>query len=317
MPALFKRYWFLVALVAVFALTLADRSETVSLIGRWLKGHNGPDIVVILIFIASGALLEIEQVKAGLKDVIGTTAALSVIFVIAPLTALAFAPFPLPTGILIGIFLVAVMPTTLSSGVVMTGAAGGNTAHALFITILANTLAVFTIPIALSLLLPLIGGSATVMIERWPIMVKLCRIVLLPLCGGVLIRFFADGLCTRLAPMLQILNQCLILVIVWMGISQARQAIVDGANLIGGIIVLAFIFHGVLLAATGGIARILRIGAGRRESLIFMGAQKTLPLSIILQVALFPQYGQALVFCVVHHIVHLMMDGFLVGKLKH
>jgi sodium/bile acid cotransporter 7 len=65
------------------------------------------------------------------------------------------------------------------------------------------------------------------------------------------------------------------------------------------------------------MARIFRIGKGRRESLIFMGAQKTLPLSIILQVALFPQYGQALVFCVVHHIVHLMMDGYLVAKLKH
>lgn len=317
MAALFKRYWFLIALAAVFAVTLADRSETVSFLGRWLKNRNGPDIVVILIFIASGALLEIERVRAGLKDVTGTMAALGVIFVIAPLTAMAFAQLPLQTGVLIGIFLVAVMPTTLSSGVVMAGAAGGNTAHALFITILANTMAVFTIPIALSLLLSLIGGSATVMIDRWHIIVKLCRIVLLPLCGGMLIRYFADSLCSRIAPMLQVFNQCLILVIVWMGISQARQAIVDGENLIGGIIVLAFIFHGLLLAAAGGMARIFRIGKGRRESLIFMGAQKTLPLSIILQVALFPQYGQALVFCVVHHIVHLMMDGYLVAKLKH
>jgi sodium/bile acid cotransporter 7 len=302
--------------MAVFGLTLADRSDTLSFVGRWLKNRNGPDIVVFLIFIASGTLLEIEQVKAGLKDGIGTIAALFVIFVIAPLTAVAFIYLPLERPVLIGIFLVAVMPTTLSSGVVMTGAAGGNTAHALFITILANTLAVFTVPITLSMLLSLVGDSSTVMIDKWQIMLKLCSIVLLPLCCGIMLKYFANSLCSRLAPIMQIFNQCFILLIVWMGIAQARQAIIDGGNLIGGIILLAFLFHGLLLASAGGISWIFHIGRGRRESLIFMGAQKTLPLSIILQVALFPFYGQALVFCVVHHIVHLMMDGYLVGKMK-
>ena len=37
-----------------------------------------------------------------------------------PLAALAFTPLPVETGILLGLFLVAVMPSTLSSGVVMT-----------------------------------------------------------------------------------------------------------------------------------------------------------------------------------------------------
>jgi len=48
-----------------------------------------------------------------------------------------------------------------------------------------------------------------------------------------------------------------------------------------------------------------------------MGGQKTLVLSVILQVSLFPQYGLALVVCVVHHILHLVMDGYLVGRLRH
>jgi sodium/bile acid cotransporter 7 len=306
----------MMGLMAVFGLTLADTSDTLSSVGRWLRNRNGPDIVVFLIFIASGALLEVEQVKAGVKDVIGTIGALIVIFVIAPLTAVAFTQLPLEPPVLIGIFLVAVMPTTLSSGVVMTGAAGGNTAHALFITILANTLAVFTVPVSLSMLLSLIGDSSNVIIDKWHIMVKLFSLVLIPLCCGVALKYFANKLCTRVTPVMQIFNQCLILLIVWMGISQARPAIIAGGNLISEIILLAFLFHGLLLASAGGLSWILLIGRGRRESLIFMGAQKTLPLSIILQVALFPFYGQALVFCVVHHIVHLMMDGYLVGKMK-
>jgi sodium/bile acid cotransporter 7 len=47
-----------------------------------------------------------------------------------------------------------------------------------------------------------------------------------------------------------------------------------------------------------------------------MGAQKTLPLSILLQVSLFPQYPDALTVCVVHHLLHLMMDGALVHRLR-
>jgi sodium/bile acid cotransporter 7 len=70
------------------------------------------------------------------------------------------------------------------------------------------------------------------------------------------------------------------------------------------------------LATAGLFTVLLKLGKGRRESVIFMGGQKTLPLSVILQMSLFPQYGIALVVCVMHHMVHLLMDGYLVGKLK-
>lgn len=46
-----------------------------------------------------------------------------------------------------------------------------------------------------------------------------------------------------------------------------------------------------------------------------MGGQKTLVLSVVLQLSLFPEYAIALVVCVIHHIVHLILDAFLVGWL--
>jgi len=115
---------------------------------------------------------------------------------------------------------------------------------------------------------------------------------------------------------LQMLNQLLVLAIVWMAMSQARDVILNSGASVGIIFLLVFGFHGMLLAAAGLFARYLKLGKGRRESVIFMGGQKTLPLSIILQVSLFPQYGLALVVCVLHHLIHLLMDGYLVGKLK-
>jgi sodium/bile acid cotransporter 7 len=313
---LIQKYWFLIGLLLVFVITVADVSGTVSSIGRWIKMHHGPDAVIVLIFFFSGLMLNASHIRKGLMDVKGIVAALIIIFLVAPAVGALFGTIPIDTGVIIGIFLVAVMPTTLSSGVVMTGAAGGNMAQALAITILANGLAVFTIPIALSMLLNLIGGSTLVHIDKTAIMLKLGLYVLLPLCVGLTIKFIARSFIDRYVMRLQILNQCFVLVIVWMAMSQARHAIVAGGASMGIILLLVFSFHTILLAAAAILIRCLELGKGRRESVIFMGGQKTLPLSIILQVSLFPQYGLALVVCVLHHLVHLLMDGYLVGRLK-
>jgi len=278
--------------------------------------HRGPDAVIVLVFFFSGLILDARQIRSDVMDIKGIIAALIIIFLVAPVIGALFGAIPLDTSVVIGVFLVAVMPTTLSSGVVMTGAAGGNMAQALVITILANGLAVFTIPVMLSLLLRLVGGSAVVYIDKSAIMIKLGFYVLLPLCFGLTIKFLTKSLMDRFVYRLQMLNQLLVLGIVWMAMSQARSAIISGGASVGIILLLVFSFHGILLSVAGIFTGCLKLGKGRRESVIFMGGQKTLPLSIILQVSLFPQYGLALVVCVLHHLIHLLMDGYLVGRLK-
>jgi sodium/bile acid cotransporter 7 len=313
---LIKKYWFFIGLFLVFVITVADVSETVSSVGGWLKMHRGPDAVIVLVFFFSGLILDARQIRSDVMDIKGIIAALIIIFLVAPVIGALFGAIPLDTSVVIGVFLVAVMPTTLSSGVVMTGAAGGNMAQALVITILANGLAVFTIPVMLSLLLRLVGGSAVVYIDKSAIMIKLGFYVLLPLCFGLTIKFLTKSLMDRFVYRLQMLNQLLVLGIVWMAMSQARSAIISGGASVGIILLLVFSFHGILLSVAGIFTGCLKLGKGRRESVIFMGGQKTLPLSIILQVSLFPQYGLALVVCVLHHLIHLLMDGYLVGRLK-
>ena len=96
----------------------------------------------------------------------------------------------------------------------------------------------------------------------------------------------------------------------------SRAAILAGGSAIVPITATAMGFHLLLVLSALAAARFCGIGPGRRESIIFMGGQKTLPLSVILQVTLFPGYGLVLVVCVVHHVVHLTMDACLVAKLK-
>ena len=311
-----KRYWFLLALCAICLLTLADAAGWLAAAGRWLKLHQAPGLVVSLIFLFSGFALSPEQLRDGILDVKGILLAFAVIFLAAPLAALLMTRIPMETGIVIGLLLVAVMPTTLSSGVVMTAAAGGSAAHALVITIAANSLSVFTIPYALSFLLAGIGESAAVTIDRAAIMLKIVVIVVLPLALGMVAKHLLAGWYRRIGRGLTFCNQGLILFIVWIAMSQTRPMLVRSGHTVALIVALVTAYHGLLLLSGWGLNRLSGRGPGQRESILFMGAQKTLPLSVILQMALFPQYGIALLVCVLHHIVHLMMDGYLVERLR-
>ncbi|MCP4692698.1 MAG: bile acid:sodium symporter, partial [Desulfobacterales bacterium] len=249
-----RKYWFLIGLVLIFIITLLDVTETVSGVGKWLKAHHGPDAVIVLIFFFSGLLLDAGQIRAGLKDVTGTLLALVVIFIFSPVIASLLGCLPMNTGMKIGLFLVAVMPTTLSSGVVMTGASGGNMAHALLITILANIIAVFSIPFSLSLLLSMDGGGGALAIDKAAIMIKLGCLVLTPLFLGIIGKHPVKRLGLKIGSRLNLVNQCCILSIVWMALSHTREAIIQGGGLVGAVLALAFVFHGLLLASAAFMA---------------------------------------------------------------
>ncbi len=313
---LIKKYWFLVGLVLVFGVTLADVTDMTAEAGRWCKQHHGPNLVIFLVFLFSGIILNPSQIRAGLKNLKGTLHALILIFIVSPVIAAILQFLPLNTGVKIGLFLVAVMPTTMSSGVVMTGASGGRMAHSLVITVIANILAIASIPVSLSLLLEITGNETPIIIDKAAVIAKIGLFVVVPLLAGLAVRSLFQHWIQAQSHRFQIVNQFLILVIVWMGISQSKPVVLEsGAQLIV-IVLLVFTFHLILLCAAWSSLWFCRIPPGRRESILFMGIQKTLPLSVILQVTLFPEYGQALLVCVGHHFISLMIDGFLVGRLR-
>jgi len=314
MLAMIKKHWFLFGLAAVFFVTLMDNAEFVSTAGIWCKSHHGADTAIFIIFLFSGLLLDAGQISTGIKNVKNIFLSLVLIFVAAPAISLFFGMTSLGTGIKIGIFLVAIMPTTLSTGVVMTGAAGGNMAGALATTIIANGMAVLTVPVSLSFLMGFIGMTAKASVDNAVIMLEIVVLVLLPLFIGLAVKSKQTlrPVIHKYLTHLQNGNQFLILCIVWMALCKAKPAIVKNSGDIITIWVCVAVFHGALLAVGFGTIFLFRLRPGQKESVLLMGCQKTLPLSIILQITLFPQYGIALVVCVLHHFTQLIMDSFVV-----
>lgn len=309
--------WFMCGLVAAPLITVIDVNEWTVGIGRVLKAHHGPDVIIVLIFFFSGWMLNADQIKSGLVDIKGTVTALTIIFVGAPLAAWIIGQLPMGEQTRTGLFIVAAMPCTLSSGVVMTAAAGGNMAHALMVTILANSAAVLTIPITLSLLVLGPESVSGIEIDKSDIMLKIGLLVLVPLLAGLWTRLKSGPMTAAAKKAIQGINQALILTVVWMAICHSRITLVNNLGALAPIGGMVFGFH--LLVVLIALTMVLMTGlpSGRRESVILMGGQKTLPLSVIIQVSLFPDYGLALVVCVAHHIVHLIMDGYLVRRLRN
>jgi len=306
-----KKQWFLLSLVFVFAAVIFDSSNILVKIGFFLKGNHGPEVLIFIIFIISGLLIESDQIKAGIRDIKSTVLALAVIIIIAPIAAGLICLLPLETGVAIGLFIVAVMPTTLSSGIVMTGTAGGNMAHALLITILSNFIGIFSIPVILSILLSSLDQQKELMIDRGAIFFKLIILVLFPLMIGIVSKavVFKTGQLGQFK--LQVVNQWMIIGVVFIALSGVKQVILGSGLSVFYILVLVSGFHLMLLGSCFLLVSFFGVEKGRYESIFFMGSQKTLALSAMIQVTYFSEFGTALLVCVLHHIVHLMMDGYL------
>ncbi|MDF1553544.1 MAG: bile acid:sodium symporter, partial [Deferrisomatales bacterium] len=304
-----RNYGFTFGLLAVVATVVGDPTGMAAAAGQWLGRWHGAQLCVMGMFLLSGLGLDADRARRGVTDLRTLAASLAVIFLAAPLLALLHGWLPLERGLWIGLALISVMPTTLSSGVVMVDLAGGNPASALMVTLTASGLAIFTIPPSLELLLGVGEQVGPGTLDKVALAVRLGALVVAPLLSGMALRrvFTTGGL--QLSPRIGRAGQWLVLTVVWIAVSRSHETLQQAPRVAALSAALAVSFHGLLLLVAAAAARLGGLGKGRREVVWFMGAQKTLPIAVLLQTALFPEHGSALVFCVVHHVVHLAVDS--------
>ncbi len=300
--------WFLPAgLVLAILLALVAPGPGAALSGTGLVSG-----LVLLIFLINGYQTRLDMLSLGGRFVGVLASGFVIGLLLSPFLGLAAATLlGLPAAAALGLVVMASMPPTLSSGVILTENAGGDTLWAMLLTILLNLAGIFTIPFVLDLTLE---AGTEVAVSPWPLLWRLLGLVLLPfVIGGLLRRLLA-----RKAPgwVRYVPSTCIILA-VWMSMSASRATLLELT--LGALLLIALgslLVHGGLLGLCAATGRGLGLAAGERIALLFVVSQKTLPLAVGVLTALNAPIASALVVCIVFHFLQLMLDALIATRLR-
>ena len=146
-----KKHWFTFAIILIIILSI--------LLSPMLRDFDTSLIVTIFIiglFLISGLLLPSETILFGLKQIKAHLFIQIFIFVITPLVVfITVQPFKniIEPNLLIGIYSLSCLPTTVSSCIIFTQISRGNVVLSIFNSSLANILGIFISPALLSFML--------------------------------------------------------------------------------------------------------------------------------------------------------------------
>jgi len=279
--------------------------------------HIGPvyfnDLMVILIFLVNGHQMRFTGI--GDRSLMRALAlVVSINLIIAPVLGyFAVSYISMPIGLAVGLAIMASVPTTLSSAAVIATNVGGNHLWALALTIFTVLIGSFTAPLAISAIL-----SASVPISPWPILFDILLTVLVPTAIGVLARF---TFLPRLPSWAALIPSVAVLLIVWVTMSQESEGArsIDPV-LILGMIVVAVVGHQILL--TLGFAAGRSMSTEHAMPVLFVSAQKTLPLALTILLILTEQFpglaavgAVATITCVLWHFWQVFFDSVISQRL--
>ena len=180
---LLRRQWFVCAII--LTLLAAWLSRSLDFAGGRDPAKMG---FIMLIFLASGISLRTRQLAEGLGQwrLHGSIQVMSLL--LAPLLIwccdLLWRHWGMSPGLRLGFIVLAALPTTITSCVVLTGAAGGNRVAALINATVAEISGVFVTPLWLLLL----AGAVDARLDLLPVLQKLLFLVLLPLAVGQILQ---------------------------------------------------------------------------------------------------------------------------------
>jgi sodium/bile acid cotransporter 7 len=214
---------------------------------------------------------------------------------------------PLDPDLRIGLFLCAALPTTISSCVILTAAAHGNSSASLLNAFWGNLIGVFASPLILRLLHP--ASETANPINLLPILERLSVVVVFPLLMGIVLgsRKKAPegwnrgvGASVALFLVYSSLSRLFIQNIPWLEIPSALLAVT----------LLLLLLHGATYVA----GHLLKLDAPERAALLFTGSQKTLLLGTPIALLILPNSGPLVLLpLILYHHAQLLLGFLLAG----
>ena len=309
-----RKNWFLLGIIVslLTGFLLADRAEALNPAG-WTNR-----IIVFLLFLITGFTLPSDRIRQDLSTPRLHVLIQLFIFVVAPLLFLTAAPLfrgAMDGQLLVGIFALSVLPTTVSSCIVFTQSARGNTVAAVFNASFANTAGILLSPLLLSLLLSS-AGRGMPMDQLLSTLRGLALNMLVPIIIGQVVRIRLREFADRHRRKFGVASSSLILAVVVLAF--ARTA--SNPEFMRYVTELPWLFvylagaHLTLVTLVLVSTKVLKLSTPDRITAMFVAPQKTLAMGAPLLTIYFSGQeilGVALLPLIFYHPFQLLTAGFL------
>jgi sodium/bile acid cotransporter 7 len=301
----FKRQWFVIALLGAAVLGYLLPGG-----GAFLRSYHVLTVGLVLSFFLTGLTLDARLIPQALNSFRAPAAALVSALIIYPVVAWLIATPLLPYEFVIGCYIIAVGPVSVSSGTILTALARGNVPLSVLFCILTHFGAIFTIPIVLD---SLVGGGSEIELPIFSMLGGLVLKVLVPLAAGLLARPYSTGIIQRCSPGISRFQTLVILLMVYTAVSSSAESIRQlDTLLVRVILVIVGIYH-VMLLINIGLARWLKFTREDRIAFTIHGTQKTLGVSFIVWTGFFAAaYPAAFIPAILCHLIQMLAAPFLV-----
>jgi len=274
---------------------------------------------IALILFLQGLSLSLEKVKSGAGNWRLHLVVQAFTFIIFPLVGLLFQvvgpwfwpsePEPIRNGFLY----LCVLPSTISTSVVLTAVARGNTAAALFNAALSNIIGVVLTPLLVELLMRKTGHSSTI----GPLLLKIMLLTLIPFFAGMSLRPVLLRWLEAYGPWVARISNAVIAFIVYSAFCDSVQSRIWARH---GLVttLLLFLFVVALFVGMSLIIYLTcRLLGLNREDLIaayFCSVKKTLAMGVPLAMLIFGKRSDLsliLLPIMFYHPLQLFVNGLL------
>ncbi|QSH40080.1 bile acid:sodium symporter [Lentisphaerota bacterium ZTH] len=301
---MFKKLILPVGLLLVILLALCQPGP-----GIWMKDHYMIEVYTFFMFLGNGWLFRASNLKVGRSFFMMSFAAVLFLLIAGPLAGIAAVNlFGYTSLYALGFIVMAAMPPTLSSCVVVTEVAGGNPAASLFMTVALNLLSIFSLPIVLPIAL---GSSEDIGISGSKLLYKLLLIVLLPFfCGISLKRLIKkDHFLISYVPLI-----CVLLTVL-AAFSSSRELLFNIFWRLPSFITASAAIHLLLMLLAWAAARCLNFDRRDTTAFAFTVSQKTMPIALGVLSTFGGNIAEAFAVCIIFHMTQLLVDSVIAAAL--
>ena len=280
-------------------------------LGTQIKHFCGSSVFIVLIFLVCGYQTDFSGTRFDRRFLLSFIGCGVLSLLVAPWFGVALSTvFGLDTLAMTGLIVIACVPPTLSSGIVMTETAEGNIMLGVMMTVFYNLLGVVTMPLVLAWTL---SSQADIDTDPAGMFLQLLLLVVLPFAAG----FGAKMLLKRKLPRIcgYIPSTCVILLILsfFSSANAHFKAYPVKVLLLAAGAGLAMRLGLLLMLWFGG--RLMRMPSADRKAAIFTAGSKTLTISLAILAILKIGDGPAVIPCMVFYFLQSMIDSMLAGKM--